>query len=47
MNFFPSQETASQLSSECAADIYHWLLILGFPVSVAAAKAMPEIFVAE
>lgn len=47
MNFFPSQENAAQHSPDSAADIYRWLLILGFPAGVAAAKAMPEIFLAD
>lgn len=37
----PTQSNDSQGSN---MNTFHWLLVLGFPVDVAAAKAMPELF---
>lgn len=39
-----STQTLSGTESQTPMNTYHWLLILGFPVDVAAAKAMPDLF---
>jgi hypothetical protein len=39
------QLAGARASSEVSA--FHWLLILGFPPTVAAATAMPELFTSE
>lgn len=36
--------TVTHASGTSNMNTFHWLLILGFPVDVAAAKAMPELF---
>ncbi len=40
----PFTSTQSGAASDTIMNTFHWLLILGFPVDVAAAKAMPELF---
>jgi hypothetical protein len=47
MLFGPTQQPCDSSGSKSAPTTmtpFHWLILLGFPVDVAAAKAMPELF---
>ena len=47
MFFAPNSLKTSEVASDNAAAnraAFDWLLVLGFPIEVAAAKAMPELF---
>ena len=38
------QSLASETDSRASVSAFEWLLVLGFPADVAAAKVMPELF---
>lgn len=46
MNSHP-RLTLNPTAASPLMNTYHWLVILGFPPSVAAARLMPELFTAE
>jgi hypothetical protein len=39
-----SHSTATIAGNESTMNAFEWLIVLGFPVDVAAAKTMPELF---
>lgn len=43
----PQPEASAAASSAFHMNTFQWLLVLGFPVNVAAAQSMPELFSAD